>query len=132
MALSAEPGSLKAQRGIERIEKAQAESQKTLRLGKALNNWRQKGSALDFFEDTLSQNPRQPEARLTLSKLYEKQNSYEKAARSYQFYLSLRPDLPEKERQHYVKKIAKLQEMAQREEAKRNSSHTVSQSAIRQ
>lgn len=114
-ALTAEPGNLKAQRGIDRIEKAESESMKTLRTAKALNTWRRSGkeSSVDFYEDTLSQNPRQPEARLELSKLYEKTREYDKAARSYQFYLGLRPDMPEKERQGYVKKIAKLQEKAQ-------------------
>jgi tetratricopeptide (TPR) repeat protein len=123
MAQAADPSSLKAQRGIERIEKAQAESQKTLRLAKALNGWRrnQKDSSVDFYEETLTKNPRQPEARLILSKLYERNNSYDKAARSYQFYLGLRPDLEEKERQHFLKKITHLQEKAQKEEARRNA-----------
>jgi tetratricopeptide (TPR) repeat protein len=121
MALTAEPGNLKAQRGIDRIEKAESESHKTLRLAKALNNHRQKGSSLDFYEDSLSQNPRQPEARLALSKLYEKQDSYSQAARSYQFYLALRPDMTEKERKRYMRKITKLQESAQKAEAKRNA-----------
>lgn len=119
MALTAEPGSLKAQRGIDRIDKAQTESDKTLRLAKALNNWRQKGSSVDYYEETLSQNPRQPVARLELAKLYEKADQYDKAARSYQFYLGLSPNLPEKERQGYQKKIAKLQEKAQKAELQR-------------
>ncbi|HEY9746903.1 MAG TPA: tetratricopeptide repeat protein [Oculatellaceae cyanobacterium] len=116
MALAAEPGNLKAQRGIERIEKAEAESDKTLRLAKALNTWRSTGkdSSIDFYEDALSKNPRQPEARLALAKLYEKTKAYNKAAMSYQFYLGLRPDLTDKERQAYERKIATLQEKALR------------------
>jgi tetratricopeptide (TPR) repeat protein len=122
-ALSNEPSNLKAQRGIQRIEKAEAESQKTLRTARAFNTWRRTGkeTSIDFYEDTLSQNPRQPETRLQLSKLYEKTDQYDKAARSYQFYLALRPDLPEKERQHYQKKIAKLQAKAQEAAMQRNS-----------
>jgi tetratricopeptide (TPR) repeat protein len=125
-ALNADPGNLKAQRGIQRIEKAESESQKTLRTAKALNTWRRTGkeSSIDFYEDTLSQNPRQPDARLELSKLYEKTDQYDKAARSYQYYLSLRPDLPEKDRQHFEKKIARLQELAQREALQRNAAPT--------
>lgn len=116
MALGAEPNNLKAQRGIERIEKAEAESDKTLRLAKALNTWRSNGkdSSIDFYEDTLSKNPRQPDARLAVAKLYEKTKQYTKAANSYQFYLALRPDLTEKEREGYEKKIASLQEKAQK------------------
>lgn len=122
--LSVDPGNLKAQRGLQRIETAQAESQKTLRTAKALNTWRKTGkeSSIDFYEDTLSQNPRQPDARLELSKLYEKTKQYDKAARSYQYFLSLRPDLPEKERDHYQKKIAHLQELAQQSAAPRSAS----------
>ncbi|WP_373531048.1 tetratricopeptide repeat protein [Vampirovibrio sp.] len=114
-ALASEPGNLKAQRGIDRIEKAESESQKTLRTAKALNTWRRAGkeSSIDFYEDTLAKNPRQPEPRLELSKLYEKTKDYGLAARSYQFYLGLRPDMPLKEREGYQKKIAKLQEKAQ-------------------
>jgi tetratricopeptide (TPR) repeat protein len=131
MALTADPSSLKAQRGLDRIDKAQAESQKTFRLAKALNNWRQKGSSVDFYEETLSQNPRQPDARLELSKLYEKGKLYDKAARSYQFYLGLRPDMPEKERQSYLKKIMKLQELAQKADLQqqRNASQIVPRSS---
>jgi lipopolysaccharide biosynthesis regulator YciM len=119
LALSAEPGNLKAQRGIERIEKAEAESEKTLRLAKALNTWRSNGkdSSIDFYEDTLSKNPRQPEARLALAKLYEKTKQYNKAITSYQFYMGLRPDLTEKERESLEKKIASLQEKAQKASA---------------
>jgi len=121
MALTAEPGNLKAQRGIDRIEAAESESHKTLRVAKALNNHWQKGSSLDFYEDSLSQNPRQPDARLALSKLYEKEDHYSQAARSYQFYVALNPKLTEKERKYYTKKIAKLQEKAQKAEAKHNN-----------
>ncbi|HEY9686570.1 MAG TPA: tetratricopeptide repeat protein [Coleofasciculaceae cyanobacterium] len=117
MALAAEPSNLKAQRGIDRIAKAEAESGRTLRTAKALNNWRRTGkeSSIDFYEDALSKNPRQPEARLTLSKLYEKTRQYDKAARSYQFYVSLRPDLTQKEKEGYTKRITHLQELATKE-----------------
>jgi tetratricopeptide (TPR) repeat protein len=117
MALAAEPSNLKAQRGLDRIAKAEAESGRTLRTAKALNTWKRTGkeSSIDFYEDALSKNPRQPEARLELSKLYEKTRQYDKAARSYQFYLSLRPDLTEKEQESYAKRITRLQELASKE-----------------
>lgn len=122
-ALVAEPGNLKAQRGLDRIEKAAAESQKTLRTAKALNTWRRTGkeSSIDFYEETLSKNPRQPEVRLQISKLYEKTRQFDKAARSYQFYLALMPNLPEKEREHFQKKIARMQELAQSENFQKNA-----------
>jgi tetratricopeptide (TPR) repeat protein len=127
--LAADPGNLKAQRGLQRIEAAQAESQKTLRTAKALNTWRRTGkeSSIDFYEDTLSQNPRQPEPRLELSKLYEKTKQYDKAARSYQFYLSLMPNMDPKDREHYEKKIARLQELAQENAAANSANATPGQ-----
>lgn len=109
-----EPGNLKAQRGIQRIEGVKADSKKNLRLGKALNNWRQKESSIDFYEESLMLNPRQPEARLALAKLYEKVKQYDRAAVSYQHYLGLMPNLREKERLHYQKKILRLQGLAQK------------------
>lgn len=125
-ALKVDPNNLKARRGIDRIAKAESESQKTLRTAKALNTWRRTGkeSSIDFYEDTLSHNPRQPETRLELSKLYEKTRQYDKAARSYQFYLGLRPDLTEKEREAYTRKISKLQERAQKTAMQQKSGAT--------
>lgn len=122
--LAADPGNLKAQRGLQRIAAAQEESQRTLRTAKALNTWRRTGkeSSIDFYEDTLSKNPRQPEVRLELAKLYEKTRQYDKAARSYQFYVALRPDLTEKDREHYQKKIAHMQELAQEYPASKTAS----------
>lgn len=113
-ALSVDPGNLKADRGIRRIEAAEADSQRSLRLAKALNNWRQRESSIDFYEETLAKNPRQPMARLALAKLYEKYKQYDKAILSYQHYLGLVPNLTEKDRQYYQKKINKLQELAHR------------------
>lgn len=115
--LAVEPTSLKAQRGLQRIETARQVASKDLRLAKSLNNFWQKNASVDFYEDTLSKNPRQPDARLALAKLYEKQRDYAKAANSYQFYLGLRPDLEPKQRQRYEKKIAKLQELAAQQQS---------------
>ncbi len=113
MALLVEPGNLKAERGIQRVDIALAESERSLRLADALNNFIQKKSSVDFYEESLANNPRQPEARLELAKLYEKYKHYDKAILSYRYYLGLVPDLSEKKRQKYEKKIAKLQEKLQ-------------------
>lgn len=107
--LLADPGNVKARRGLQRVELANASAQKSLRLAESLNNFIQKESAVDFYEESLAKNPKQPEARLALSKLYEKLDFYAKAARSYQFYLGLMPDLSEKKRERYEEKVTKLQ-----------------------
>lgn len=107
-----EPSNLKAQRGIQRISKLEADSQKTLRLANALNNRKQKASSVDYYEETLKQNPRQPEARLALAKIYEKNKDYTRAVNSYQYYLGLMSNMTLKERQQIQKKITKLQTLA--------------------
>jgi len=117
-AYQAVPGNnLKAKRAINRIAQQQAQSDKSLRLAKALNKKSLLGlkragqqSAIDSYEEALSKNPRQPEARLALSKLYEKYDQYDKAALSYQMYLGLMPGLTENERAHFEEKIQKLRQ----------------------
>jgi tetratricopeptide (TPR) repeat protein len=120
--LATEPANLKAQRGLDRIEKATAESKEVGRRGKALKSWTLgrsgKESAIDFYEDALSQNPRQVDSRLELSKLYEKTNEYEKAANSYQYYLNLNPSISERKRRGYEKKITRLKQKASKQAAK--------------
>lgn len=120
-AQQAQPGNLKAQRALQRIDKTEAESQKSLRLATALNNRKQRNSSVDFYEEALSKNQRQPEIRLALAKLYEKSRRPDKAAISYQHYLGLRPDLTPEERQKIERKIAQLQEkFASENRASRN------------
>lgn len=110
-------GNKKAERAINIIEKMESESQKDLRLAQALNrkgpaalfSSKQKQSALDFYQDTLSKNPRQPEVRLELAKLYEKFDMNSEAIRSYQLYLGMSPQLEAKEVEKIQKKIQKLQ-----------------------
>jgi tetratricopeptide (TPR) repeat protein len=124
--LNVEPNNLKATRGIQRIERAQAEADKVVRMAGALNTWRksQKLVSRDFYEDALVKNPRQPEARLALSKLYERDRMYTKAAVSYQHYLGLMPTLPDKDKAYFQKKITRLQELATRQAAKAQATAT--------
>lgn len=111
-ALMAEPGNLKAERALNRIEVAEAEAQKTLRLAGALNNFWQRESSIDFYVESLAKNPKQPEARLELAKLYEKYDDFSQAAQSYRMYLNLMPQLEPKKKEKYERKIAKLEERA--------------------
>jgi tetratricopeptide (TPR) repeat protein len=118
--LNAEPSNLKATRGIQRIERAQTEADKTARMAQALNTWRRKQQSvsMDFYKDALSKNPRQPELRLNLSKLLERNKRYTEAAVSYQHYLGLMPNLEVKDKEYFQKKITRLQELAARQAAK--------------
>jgi tetratricopeptide (TPR) repeat protein len=118
--LNTEPNNLKATRGIQRIERAQSEADKTARMAGALNTWRKKQQvvSIDFYKDALSKNPRQPDLRLNLSKLLERNKRYNDAAISYQHYLGLMPNLPTKDKEYYQKKIGRLQELHARYMAK--------------
>jgi tetratricopeptide (TPR) repeat protein len=118
--LNVESNNLKATRGIQRIERAQTEADKTARMAGALNTWRKKQQvvSIDFYKDALSKNPRQPEQRLILSKLLEKNKRYNDAAISYQHYLGLMPNLPEKDKEYFQKKISRLQELHSRQMAR--------------
>ncbi len=69
-----------------------------------------KQSALDYYQDTLAINPRQPETRLQLAKLYEKFDMNREAIRSYQLYLGMSPQLELKDVEKIEKKIRKLAE----------------------
>lgn len=131
LVLSREPNNLKAQRGIQRIETAREDSHRDLRLAKSLNNFLQKTSSVDFYEDALSKNPRQADARLALAKLYERQNEYAKAATSYQFYLGLVPNLEPKKRERYEKKITKLRELAAKQATQQSAASSNSVTASR-
>ena len=119
-AAQASPGNIKAERGLQRLERLESENQKTYRLADALNakgilsplvgGKRQRKSALDFYEEVASTDPRKAEARLALGKLYQKIDNYPKAITSYEHYLGLSPELEPKERQKYERKIAKLKD----------------------
>ncbi len=109
-------GNKKAERAISQIKKMEDDSQKDLRLAEALNrkgpialfSTKQKQSALDYYQDTLAKNPRQPETHLKLAKLYEKFDMNSEAIRSYQLYLGMSPQLELKDIQKIEKKIRKL------------------------
>lgn len=120
-----DPGNVKAQRGLQRVEKAQAESNKSLKLANALNNWRQRESSIDFYEESLAKNPRQPEARLKLAKLYERYKQYDKAIQSYRLYLGMAPYLTEGERRKLDRKIERLEEKANKYQGHINTANQV-------
>ncbi len=116
-------GNIKAERALARIDAAESDSHKSLRLANALNrkgplgifSHRQKESSIDYYEEALQKNPRQPEARLALAKLYERFDHYNKAANSYQLYLGLVPEMPLDQRQSFQNKIQRLQAMAKQQ-----------------
>ncbi len=113
--LTADPNNLKAQRGIQRIGGLKEAALKQTRLADSLDNWyskKQRKSARDFYLESVSLYPRQPEVRLALAKIYNREDEYGKAAIEYESYLHLMPDLDPKERESIRQKIARLKEKA--------------------
>ncbi|MGE0201504.1 MAG: tetratricopeptide repeat protein [Candidatus Melainabacteria bacterium] len=113
--LATSPNSLKAQRGLQRVENLKQDAGKKTNLANSFNNWyskKQRKSALDFYLESASQYPRQPEVRLSLAKLFEKDDQYGKAALEYEAFVNLSPDMEPKQKENYRAKIEKLNQKA--------------------
>ncbi len=109
--LSRQPENLKAQRGIQRVDRLKEEAGKQINLANALNSRiskKKQKTAKDFFVESISMHPRQPEARLALAKIYSREDNYGKAIFEYESYLNLMPNLEEKKRSRIESKITKL------------------------
>ncbi|MBX2861336.1 MAG: tetratricopeptide repeat protein [Vampirovibrio sp.] len=111
--LGSQPKSVKAQRGLHRIDVAKKEASKQFKLAYSLNNWyskKQRESAKDFYMETVSLYPRQPEAREALAKIYKKEKQYGKAAFEWEAYLNLMPNMEQKDREKIQRRIADLRQ----------------------
>lgn len=119
MVLARNPQNLKAQRGLHRLDQQRAAAQKNLNLAqsfKSLFSKAKKRTAKDFYLESVSLYPRQPEVRLSLAKIYQNEDDYGKAILEYQAYVNLRPDMEAGERERYLSKISHLQQkLAQRQ-----------------
>lgn len=105
-----DPDNRKAERGLQRIKTSQVEARKKLTLAQSLDNWKQRKSAKDFYLESIGMNPRQPEARLAMGKIYSSDKEYDKAIFEYQSYLNLVPNLEASERKRIENKIEALRE----------------------
>ncbi|MBY0402283.1 MAG: tetratricopeptide repeat protein [Cyanobacteria bacterium] len=105
-----DPDNRKAERGIQRVKITQQEATKKLTLAQSLDNYKQRKSAKDFYLESISMYPRQPEARLAMGKIYSNEKDYEKAIFEYESYLNLVPNLDSRERERIQDKIEALKE----------------------
>jgi tetratricopeptide (TPR) repeat protein len=107
----------RGKRGLQQVNKAAGDAQKSLNLGNDLAKRKQLASSIDNYRNAAYLNPRLPDAHLglaeALQKYYEKDAAHlREAAAQYRAYLSLVPSLPEKEREHYQKTAEKCEEKA--------------------
>ncbi len=109
--LSRQPENLKAQRGVQRVHRLKEEAGKQINLANALNSRlskKKQKTAKDFYLESVSIYPRQPEARLELAKIYNREDNYGKAIFEYESYLNLLPELEPKKRDRIESKISRL------------------------
>ncbi|MBK8190098.1 MAG: tetratricopeptide repeat protein [Vampirovibrionales bacterium] len=113
MVLTRNPQNLKAQRGLHRLDQQRAAADKNLNLAqsfKSVFSKAKKRTAKDYYLESVSLYPRQPEVRLALAKIYQNEDDYGKAILEYQAYVNLRPDMEAGERERYLSKISHLQQ----------------------
>lgn len=107
----------RGKRGMQQVAKAQGDAQKSLNLAKDLAKRKQLASGIDNYRNAAYLNPRMPDAHLglaeALQKYYEKDPArLREAAAQYRAFMSLVPNLPDKEREHYQKSAEKCEEKA--------------------
>ncbi len=104
----------RAKRGVAAVAKAREDSRRNTTLGSDLAKKKQLASAVDSFRMASAGNPRSPEARLGLASSEERLApkspvQLRDAAEQYRAYLSLSPELPEKEQKKIAKRILKIE-----------------------
>jgi tetratricopeptide (TPR) repeat protein len=111
------PESLKAERGLQRINIQRDDARKKYTLAEALNSRKGRQSAKDFYLETLSVYPRHADARESLGRIYEREKDYGQAIFQYEAYLNLKPEMQQKDRERWQRKIANLKEDLARQQA---------------
>lgn len=107
----------RAKRGMATVEKDKDTARQSLTLASDLAKKGQYASAIDTYRTAAYNDPRKAEAHLGLAEALQKYGkkdpaSLREAALHYNAYISLEPNLPEKEREKIAKKAADCQETA--------------------
>lgn len=115
--------SARAKRGIDAVAKAREEARKELTFAEDLARKKQLASAIDRYRNAAYLNPRLADAHLgladALKKFFSKRPpALREAAQHYRAYVSLSPNLPEKEKEKILKRADNLVEKAYKIERK--------------
>lgn len=115
--------SARARRGLDAVAKAKDDAQKELTFANDLAKRKQLASGIDKYRNAAFLNPRLADAHLGLAEALKKflsknPPSLREAALHYRAYVSLTPNMPEKDREKYYKLAAKLEEKAYKIERK--------------
>ncbi len=110
-------GAARAQRGLAAVATARDKARQEYTLANDLASKKQLASGIDHFRTAAYQNPRMAEAHLGLADALKKffsnrPASLREAALHYRAYISLSPNMPEKEKEKFEKKATGLTEKA--------------------
>ena len=113
----------RAKRGLNLVAKAADSAKQDLTLADDLSRKKQLASAIDKYHAAIYENPKVADSRMGLAKTLERLRPQEskdlrEAAEQYKAYISLSPELPEKELKKLNKKITHLEEKAYKLEQK--------------
>lgn len=114
---NSQDGQARSNRGLNAVENARSKAKQELTMAKDLAKKKQYPSAIDKFRNAAYLNPRLSEAHLglaeTLEKLWKNQApAMREAALHYRAYISLEPNLPEKQNEKIAKRAEKCDEIA--------------------
>ena len=115
--------SARAKRGLDQVAKARDTAQKELTFAKDLAAKKQLASGIDRYRNAAYLNPRLADAHLGLAEALKKffpkrPEPLREAAQHYRAYVSLSPNLPEKEKEKILNQAEKLVEKAYKIERK--------------
>jgi tetratricopeptide (TPR) repeat protein len=116
-------GQERANRGLAAVAKARDGVRQDLTLADDLARKKQLASALDKYHSAIFNNPTQADARIGAAKTLERlsppnSRDIREAITQYKAYMSLTPNMPEKEKQKMAKKLTSLDQKAYKLEQK--------------
>lgn len=114
-------GAERSKRGLDQVSKAREAARENLTMANDLSRKKQLASAIDKYHAAVFANPKNAEAREglgnALERFSENPRDLREAAVQYKAFLALMPNLPQKDQEHFTRRIAHLEERATKRDA---------------